>query len=354
MPTLPKFNPRTKINDSPHVFILGAGASLAAFPDGDKNSRQLPLMPNLVSTLGLEQVFGKHSVGYNGEDFERTYDALMFSGRFPELVDEIESEVSTYFSSLEIPEERTLYDDLLLSLRSKDIIATFNWDPLLAQAYWRNIDAVGYETLPKVAFLHGNVAIGVCYQCQSKGWAANRCVSCGSSFKPSPLLYPVSQKDYSTDEFLKSEWDLLRDHINRAYFITVYGYSAPATDAEAKDLMLGVWETNPTRDLALLEVIDRKEEGELRKTWSEFIVRSNCAFRKHLHETFLGIHPRRTCDALAMANLQQDPWSDNPIPRSFSLSEVQKWVTELISEEKSGELSGQPCEPNKEDEGDQQ
>lgn len=353
MPTLPQFDPKTKINDSPHVFILGAGASLAAFPDGDKNSRQLPLMPNLVSAIGLEPTFEKHSVGYNGENFELTYDALVFSGKFPELVEEIESQVSAYFSSLEIPQERTLYDDLLLSLRHKDIIATFNWDPLLAQAYWRNIDAVGYEALPKVVFLHGNVAIGVCYQCQSKGWATNRCVSCGSPFEPSPLLYPVSQKDYSTDEFLKSEWDLLRDHINRAYFITIFGYSAPVTDAEAKDLMLSVWKTNPTRDLALLEVIDVKEEDELRETWSEFIVRSNCAFRKHLHETFLGIHPRRTCDALAMANLQQRPWSDNLVPASFTLSEVQKWVSDLISEEKSGKLSGEPCEPNKEDEGDQ-
>jgi hypothetical protein len=35
---------------------------------------------------------------------------------------------------MEIPDHVTLYDELLLTLRSKDLIATFNWDPLLLQA----------------------------------------------------------------------------------------------------------------------------------------------------------------------------------------------------------------------------
>jgi hypothetical protein len=33
-------------NTRSHVVILGAGASYAAFPDGDKNGRKLPLMWN--------------------------------------------------------------------------------------------------------------------------------------------------------------------------------------------------------------------------------------------------------------------------------------------------------------------
>lgn len=38
----------------PHVVILGAGASLAAFPDGDKNSLGFPLMNSLKGVRGLK------------------------------------------------------------------------------------------------------------------------------------------------------------------------------------------------------------------------------------------------------------------------------------------------------------
>ena len=35
----------------PHVVILGAGASAAAFPKGDRNGRRLPLMDDLVQVV---------------------------------------------------------------------------------------------------------------------------------------------------------------------------------------------------------------------------------------------------------------------------------------------------------------
>lgn len=41
---------------------------------------------------------------------------------------------------IQIPERPTIYDQLLLNLRPKDLIATFNWDPLISQAYKRNKD----------------------------------------------------------------------------------------------------------------------------------------------------------------------------------------------------------------------
>ena len=39
-------------NPPPHVVFLGAGASKAAFPHGDRNGRHLPLMNELPSVLG--------------------------------------------------------------------------------------------------------------------------------------------------------------------------------------------------------------------------------------------------------------------------------------------------------------
>ncbi|MDT8452640.1 MAG: hypothetical protein RQ936_07855, partial [Gammaproteobacteria bacterium] len=40
----------------PHVVILGAGASYAAFPNGDARGNKLPLMNNFVETLGIEKL----------------------------------------------------------------------------------------------------------------------------------------------------------------------------------------------------------------------------------------------------------------------------------------------------------
>ena len=37
----------------PHVVLLGAGASYAAFPNGDKNGRKLPLLKDFVQVIGL-------------------------------------------------------------------------------------------------------------------------------------------------------------------------------------------------------------------------------------------------------------------------------------------------------------
>ena len=118
-------------------------------------------MNNLVEVLGIESVIAKHGLEYAGGNFEVTYDALVHSGQYPCLVKEIDEAVEAYFSKMQLPDEATLYDYLVLSLRNKDIIATFNWDPFLAQAFQRNMNVIGHDQMPRMAYLHGNVAIGI-------------------------------------------------------------------------------------------------------------------------------------------------------------------------------------------------
>ena len=55
---------------------------------------------------------------------------------------------------------QTVYDFLILSLTEKDVIATFNWDPLLLQAYVRCNEIT--DNLPHLLCLHGNVGTGYC------------------------------------------------------------------------------------------------------------------------------------------------------------------------------------------------
>ena len=47
---------------NPHVVILGAGASYAAFPNGDRNGKKLPLMNNFVETLGIEKLIERSGI----------------------------------------------------------------------------------------------------------------------------------------------------------------------------------------------------------------------------------------------------------------------------------------------------
>jgi len=139
MPTLPALDITARVNYSPHVMILGAGASLAACPRGDRHGRRLPLMATLTATLGLDPLLSKAGIKVGPADnFEQVYDRISSSDKFSDLRREVNHAVQNYFATLELPEHATIYDRLLLSLRPKDLIATFNWDPFLLQAYARN------------------------------------------------------------------------------------------------------------------------------------------------------------------------------------------------------------------------
>jgi hypothetical protein len=115
------------------------------------------------------------------------------------LPHQIESRVEGFFRDLEIPEEPTIYDYMLLALREKDLIATFNWDLFLAQAYRRNLDV---RRLPQIVFLHGNVAIGVCTDCRVKGYFGDTCGKCSHALDRTRLLYPVVEKNHISDLLL--------------------------------------------------------------------------------------------------------------------------------------------------------
>ena len=125
----------------PHVVLLGAGASRAAFLNGDRAGRPLPLMGDLVEVLDLRSVFER--VGPKKDaNFESIYSKLAEDPRYEKIRVEVEQRVADYFSSLELPDEATIYDKLLLSLRRQDAVFTFNWDPFLFDAYLRNANVV--------------------------------------------------------------------------------------------------------------------------------------------------------------------------------------------------------------------
>lgn len=332
--TLPHLDVKNERNESPHVVILGAGASLAALQNGDKNGRILPLMNNIVEIVELQPILEMFGVKYDGENFEELYENLVSQGVNETLLVEIEKRIYRYFSDMRLPDEPTLYDYLVLSLREKDIIATFNWDPFLALAYQRNMHLT--RNMPQIVFLHGNVSVGSCFEHKRKGFLNGiACNDCGYPLKPTKLLYPLKKKNYQSDDFIKQEWAILRRNIQNAYLVSVFGYSAPVSDYEAKKLLLEVWQINETKNIGAINIIDIKSEAEIRDNWKEFQAWS-FSTENSLWNSYLFIHPRRSCDAFAMATLQQSPWTDNLFPKFETLEELQKWILPLIEEEKIG------------------
>jgi len=185
----------------PHIVLLGAGASRAAFPKGDAAGRPLPVMDDLVDIVGLRSLIEQADLLDPSErNFEGIYGRLASEPKYAHRVKEIERRIDSYFTALSLPNHATIYDRLLLSLRPTDAVFTFNWDPFLFDAYQRNRSAV---PLPEIFFLHGNVRIGACLE--HRKWSARkeRCPECLQPLADVPLLYPIGEKDYSTNPYIR-------------------------------------------------------------------------------------------------------------------------------------------------------
>jgi len=322
------------INHSPHVVLLGAGASLASFKDGDANGKVLPLMNNLVKVIKLDKYLNQNGIEYDGENFETLYNDLAENKKYGNIIKKIEESIFDYFHGLRIPNEPTIYDYLILSLRQKDLIATFNWDPLLLQAYARNSLI---KRLPNLVFLHGNVGQGVCIKDKTLGHLGNRCSKCGLHFEPTKLLYPINKKNYSSDPVIKEQWDILKRHLKYAYMFTIFGYSTPISDIDAKELMLSVWKDNKTLELAEVEIIDIKSRREIERAWKDFTIRQHYQIHDDFFGSYLSKFPRRSCDAFAECTLMCKPWHENRFPKFKTIQEMHEWIKPLLIDEEKYE-----------------
>jgi hypothetical protein len=314
---------------APHVVILGAGASLAAFPTGDRNRRQLPLMKNIVDIVGLRDEL--RSIYPNlHDDFEALYSRLFEDDPDAGIVRTIERRIGDYFGKLQLPIHSTLYDLLLLSLREKDAIFTFNWDPFLFDARRR---LEGVAPLPSIYHLHGNVRMGTCLDCGDFGPIVERCSECGQAFSPSRLLFPVAKKNYSDDPFIQHQWSLVRKKLSEAWYVTIFGYSAPKTDQEAMQIFTTAWKANGhQKSIERLEIIDVRDQEELSNQWSGFAHYVHYSIRASFFESALATYPRRTCESLGYMAL--DGEFVEPIPWPGNLEGLKAYMSELASYER--------------------
>ncbi|EJL6830983.1 hypothetical protein ACOCGM_001600 [Vibrio cholerae] len=316
----------------PHVVLLGAGASVAAIPRGDKNGMKTSVMDGFLEKLGLSEVIADLNLVTQSDNLEDIYSEIAERDEYADVRSELDTRIRNYFSEFEIPDEPTIYDFLLLSLRKKDLIATFNWDPLLLQAYQRAVKIT--TDLPDLAFLHGNVLVGYCMEHPRGGHVDNRCPECGEWFLPSRLLYPIAKKNYNDDPFTKDNWKALKNYLSSAYFVTIFGYSAPKTDVEAIDMLKDAWGNVNKRNMEDFEFIDIQQEDALIDTWEDFVHTHHYTYTNDFFNSSLARFPRRTTEDL-FDRTQNCIWTspETQFSESMTFSDLRNVVGRLVEEE---------------------
>jgi hypothetical protein len=320
--------------DKPHVFILGAGASVAAMPSGDRKGRALPDMRGLSQLPEIKGLFTEAGYEEPVDDFEATYSELRSDSTKSEIGDRIDAAVQTYFSEIEIPDEPTIYDHLILSLREKDLIATFNWDPLLVQACVR-LGELGMRDGPRLAFLHGSVAVGVCEKDKVRGMIGQPCSDCRKPLEAVPLLYPVAEKNYEAHGLIADEWRILKGALQEAAQVTIFGYRAPKSDVAAISRFKEAWGRWQEREMEQFELIGRPgaDPEKLRETWSDFIHTHHYEVVHDFFDSFVALHPRRSGEAYFNQYWAAKFINQNPIPRDLDLAGTFRWYQQLMGHE---------------------
>jgi len=322
-----------------HVVILGAGASIAStIRNPELNGKKLPSMDNFIQIVGLNDIVENLPSNLVAENFEELYSKLHNDNAQSDEILEIERRVHEYFKGMQLPNEPTIYDYLLLSLRPRDLIATFNWDPFLYQAFVRNSEKAD---MPYLSFLHGSVAIGYSKEDKRSGPAGWYSKATKNYFEPTRLLYPVDQKNYNSDTFINKEWERLKAWLNAesTVRVTIFGYGAPKSDYEAVKMLNEAWGTSDDRNMEQFEIIDIREEVVVKKSWENFIHTHHYDYAKSYFDSSLALNPRRTSESyfqhILPSTIDEAFSESNPVPSNFkTLEELWDWHKPLVEAEK--------------------
>jgi hypothetical protein len=142
-------------------------------------------------------------------------------------------------------------------------------------------------------------------------------------------LYPVENKNYTRSTPIRRAWREVQEALERAFLLTVFGYSAPLTDIEAKRPLSEPWARNRLWDSLHIEIIDIKETEEVVRSWSEMIPHDHFLHERSFSSSWLGRHPRRSCAAKYEASIMGLPPASSPFPQARSLHELHQAVQQL-------------------------
>jgi hypothetical protein len=147
------------------------------------------------------------------------------------------------------------------------------------------------------------------------------------------LLFPVTVKNYTSDRFIDAEWAAIENRMSDAFLMTIFGYGAPASDAEAVNLLKQAWGDTKSRRFEQTEIIDIRPQDELEEVWKPFIHTTHVDIVDDLQDSFLYNHPRRSVEAAWQQYIMAQFIDSNPMPTGCSLLELQAWFRPLVDAE---------------------
>lgn len=265
-------------------------------------------MKNFMEKTGLINKFPNYYGEIkNNPNLEDLYSLWYEDSSKVDVCKRLEEELYAYFSSLDSGRYLNLYDELLLSLTNRDVIATFNWDPFLAQSY-KKISSYYTHDLPMILFLHGNVAMGYCSNCRVIGYLNDTCQKCKRPFTKLNLLYPTKDKNYTDDMYIRSAWNDFERCIKKATLITFFGYSAPSSDEGAMKRMVEAFKKDNLSNLKQIQIIDIDEETALRERYSSFTDKYNhIDVVRSFYDSFMALYPHRSADYIFSSTMLLNP-----------------------------------------------
>lgn len=325
----------------PHVVVLGAGATMATIPNGDKYGNRCSVMDNFIENMGLQDILSDCHIQTTSRNLEDIYSELSTRSDCAEIKNALEDQIRYKLGKLVIPDTPTAYDYLLLSLRDKDYVFSFNWDNLLIQSYQR-LQKHFTADLPQMHFLHGNIGISFCEDCRIVQPSKNcKCVRCGGQLSSPGLLFPVKKKDYTSDSYIAGAWNCFLRALEDARLLTIYGYSAPSTDQEAVKLMQKAF-SQTSKVLSTIEVIDIAERSVVADKWSPFSkpVNYHVDIVPSIFDSLVAKYPRRTTEGYAEVTLG-GRWVDSAITMNKvdSMAELYEQYKPLLDREDDGDYS---------------
>jgi hypothetical protein len=151
-----------------------------------------------------------------------------------------------------------------------------------------------------------------------------------------PLLYPIEQKNYARNQFIRGQWDQIKDYLSDAILVTIFGYRAPRTDQEAMAMLKTGWKgKGQERPVERVEIIDIRDAGELAHQWHDFSFHSHYDIHHDFYESRLAQYPRRSCESLYWNGVmgkwtEEISWLGSKTNSAANLEELRASLAELL------------------------
>lgn len=100
------------------------------------------------------------------------------------------------------------------------------------------------------------------------------------------------------------------------------------------DAIKAAWGTPEERQFEQIEIIDIRDEDELRATWQPLIHTHHYDVSSSYFDSWLARHPRRAIDQFVEQFLEAQFIDDHPVPReASSFDELWDWFDRLAADE---------------------